>query len=57
MWLVTIYMSDYVGGIVIGMLVFVFISVLRVICERNTKLIPPIPVWIMTALMCLYFIF
>lgn len=57
MWLVTIYMSDYVGGIVIGMLVFVFISVLRVICERNTKLIPPIPVWVMTALMCLYFIF
>ena len=57
MWLVTIYMSDYVGGIVIGMLVFVFISVLRVIFERDVKLIPPLPVWVMTALMCLYFIF
>ena len=50
-------MSDYVGGIVIGMLVFVFISMLRVIFERDTKLIPPLPVWVMTALMCLYFIF
>ncbi|MEA4973865.1 MAG: NCS2 family permease [Candidatus Metalachnospira sp.] len=57
MWLVTIYMSDYVGGIVIGMFVYVFISVLRAICERDVKLIPSIPVWIMTALMCLYYIF
>ncbi len=57
MWLVTIYMSDYVGGIVIGMLVFVVISMLKVIFERNTKLIPPLPVWVMTALMCMYFIF
>lgn len=57
MWLVTIFMSDYVGGIVIGMGVHVIISVLRAICEGDKKLIPSVPEWIMTALMVLYFIF
>jgi len=57
MWLVTIFMSDYVGGIVIGMGVHVILSVIRALFERNKKLIPALPEWIMTALMVLYFIF
>lgn len=57
MWLVTIYMSDYVGGIVIGMGVHIVISVLRAIFERDKKLIPSVPEWILGALMILYFIF
>ena len=50
-------MSDYVGGIVIGMGVHVILSVIRALFERNKKLIPALPEWIMTALMVLYFIF
>ena len=57
MWLVTIFMSDYVGGIVIGMGVHVIISLIRALTERNKSLIPGIPEWIMTAMMVLYFIF
>lgn len=57
MWLITIFMSDYVGGIVVGMFVYVFIAVVRSIMERDKKLFPTLPVWIMTALMSLYFIF
>ena len=57
MWLITIFMSDYVGGIVVGMFVFVFIAVIRSIMEKEKKYFPSLPVWIMTALMSLYFIF
>ncbi len=57
MWLVTIFMSDYVGGIVIGMGVHMIISVLRAIFERDKSLIPSIPEWIMSILFVLYFIF
>lgn len=57
MWLITIFMSDYVGGIVIGMGVHVVISVVRALTEKNKELVPSIPEWIMTVLMVLYFIF
>ena len=57
MWLVTIYMSDYVGGIVIGMGVHMVISVLRTVFERDKELFPSIPEWVMFALMAMYFIF
>ena len=57
MWLVSIFMYDYVGGIVIGMFVYMFISILRAIFEKDKHLIPGVPVWVMTALMSLYYIF
>ena len=57
MWLVSIFMYDYVGGIVVGMFVYMFISILRAIFEKDKHLIPGVPVWVMTALMSLYYIF
>lgn len=57
MWLTTVYMSDYVGGIVIGMFVYMFINIFRALFERDKKYIPSLPVWVMTALMSLYYIF
>lgn len=57
MWLVSIFMYDYVGGIVIGMFVYMFISILRAIFEKDKSRIPTLPVWIMTVLMSLYYIF
>lgn len=57
MWLVSIFMYDYVGGIVIGMFVYMFISILRAIFEKDKSQIPTLPVWIMTVLMSLYYIF
>ena len=50
-------MSDYVGGIVIGMFVYMFINIFRALFERDKKYIPSLPVWVMTALMSLYYIF
>ena len=55
--LTTVYMSDYVGGIVIGMFVYMFINIFRALFERDKKYIPSLPVWVMTALMSLYYIF
>ena len=46
-----------VGGIVIGMFVYMFISILRAIFEKDKSRIPTLPVWIMTVLMSLYYIF
>lgn len=57
MWLITIFMSDYVGGIVVSMFVYVGLAVVRTICERKKELFPTLPVWIMTILMSFYFIF
>lgn len=57
MWLVSIFMYDYVGGIVIGMFVYMFISILRAIFERDKSALPALPVWIMAILMSLYYIF
>lgn len=57
MWLVSIFMYDYVGGIVIGMFVYMFISILRAIFEKDKSQIPTLPVLIMTVLMSLYYIF
>lgn len=57
MWLITIFMSDYVGGIVVGMFVYVGLAVFRTIFEGDKKLFPTLPVWLMTVLMSLYFIF
>ena len=57
MWLGSIFMYDYVGGIVIGMFVYMFISILRAVFEKDKNQIPTLPVWIMTVLMSLYYIF
>lgn len=57
MWLVSIFMYDYVGGIVIGMFVYVFISVVRALFEHNKEYVPGLPVWIMTILMSFYYVF
>ena len=57
MWLVSIFMYDYVGGIVIGMFVYMFISILRAIFEKDKGQVPTLPVWTMTVLMSLYYIF
>ncbi len=57
MMMVTAFMFDYVGGIVIGMFVYVLIQILRAIFHKDVSQIPTVPVWIMTALMALYFIF
>ena len=57
MWLVSIFRYDDVGGIVIGMFVYMFISILRAIFEKDKSQIPTLPVWIMTVLMSLYYIF
>jgi AGZA family xanthine/uracil permease-like MFS transporter len=57
MWLVSIFMYDYVGGIVVGMFVYMFISILRAVFERDKTLIPAVPVWVMTAIMSLYYVF
>lgn len=57
MWLVAIFMYDYVGGIVIGMIVYVFINLVNFLATRDKKYLPSIPVLVMTALMLLYYIF
>lgn len=57
MMMVTAFMFDYVGGIVIGMYVYILIQLIRAIFNRDKSYIPSIPVWIMAALMALYFIF
>lgn len=57
MWLVSIFMYDYVGGIVIGMIVYVFINLVSYAANRDKKYLPSVPVLVMTALMLLYYVF
>jgi len=57
MWLVTVYMSDYVGGIVVGMFVYVFMNLVRLVATRDKKYVPSVPILVMTVLMALYYIF
>lgn len=56
MWLVTLFMSDYVGGIIIGMYVHIILGVLRAVCTQDKDYIPAIPEWILAAMMSLYYI-
>ncbi|MDD4083824.1 MAG: NCS2 family permease [Sphaerochaetaceae bacterium] len=57
MMMVTAFMFDYVGGIVIGMFIYVLIQILKAIFHKDATQIPNVPVWILTALMALYFVF
>ncbi len=56
MWLVTLFMSDYVGGIIIGMYVHIILGVLRAVCTQDKDYIPAIPEWVLAAMMSLYYI-
>lgn len=57
MVLITAFMSDYVAGIAVGMLVYVVLQVLRALFSKDKEQIPGIPVWILAVLMALYFVF
>lgn len=56
MLLVTAYASDYVGGIALGMFVYLVISVIRSILKHDTSFIPRWPAWVLGVMMALYFI-
>ena len=57
MVLVTAFMGDFVAGIALGLYVYLMINTLRAICERRRDSLPGLPIWILGALMVLYFIF
>ena len=48
--------SDYVGGIALGMFVYLVISVIRSILKHDTSFIPRWPAWVLGVMMALYFI-
>ncbi len=57
MLLVTIFMFDYVAGIALGMFLYLIISVIRALIDKDAKHIPSWPAWILGVLMVLYFVF
>ena len=56
MLLTTAYASDYVGGIALGMFVYLVVSVVRSILRRDATFIPRWPAWVLGIMMALYFV-
>ena len=57
MWFVTLFMGDYVGGLVIGMFTYVILATVMSFAKKDNSIMPKLPVWITTLLMSLYYIF